>query len=321
MASSTLFRGSETLTSGGLERAPRRIGRSSLLWLDVGRDAGELRRAAVILELEERTIRAIGEAGSEVAALHDLGTYTHVTAVAPADGARDAELARIDCVVGERWVLTAHERPVAVLDEFRERAEGTGATGELDGPAFLAALLEWVLGEYERAFAAIEENLDELDVRTLAEAPDDPERELKRLVELRRDIGSLRRALAGHREPFLALTHPELERISTPDSARRFAGLVNRLDATLQAGRDARSAVAASFDVLMARTEHRTNEILKVLTLASVLFLPGSLAAALLGMNFRVGLFDHAAGFWIVVAAVVLGITATTMLARRRGWV
>lgn len=321
MASSTLFRGSDTLTSGGLERVSRRIGRSSLLWLDVGRDPAELRQAAAILELEERTVRTIGEAGLEAAALRDVGAYTHVTAVAPADGARGAELVRVDCIVGERWVLTAHEHPVAVLDEFRERVEGTGATGELDGPAFLAALLEWVLGEYERAFGAIEEHLDELDVRTLAGAPDDPERELKRLVELRQGIGSLRRALAGHREPFLALTHPELERLATPDSARRFAGLVNRLDATLQAGRDARSAVAASFDVLMARTEHRTNEILKVLTLASVLFLPGSLAAGLLGMNFRVGLFDHAVGFWIVVAAVVLGIAATTMVARRRRWI
>lgn len=321
MASSTLFRGSDTLTSSGLERVPRRIGRSSLLWLDVGRDEEELRRAAAILDLEERTIRAIGEGGSEAAMLRDLDAYTHVTAVAPADGARGAELARVDCVVGERWVLTAHERPIAVLDEFRERAEGTGTTGGLDGPAFLAALLEWVLGEYERAFGAIEQSLDELDVRTLAGAPTDPERELERLVGLRRDLGSLRRALAGHREPFLALTHPELERLTTPDSAHRFTGLVNRLDATLQAGRDARSAVAASFDVLMARTEHRTNEILKVLTLASVIFLPGSLAAGLLGMNFRVGLFHHAAGFWIVVAAVALGITATAALARRRGWV
>jgi len=44
--------------------------------------------------------------------------------------------------------------PLGVLDEFRERTQGSGPMGRLDGPAFLATLIEWVLGEYARAFAA-----------------------------------------------------------------------------------------------------------------------------------------------------------------------
>ena len=58
----------------------------------------------------------------------------------------------------------------------------------------------------------------------------------------------------------------------------------------------------SSFDVLIARTGHRTNEIVKVLTLASVIVLPGALLAGVMGMNFKVGLFEHPEFFWVVLA-------------------
>jgi magnesium transporter len=253
--------------------------------------------------------------------LVDGDGWTLVSACVPVPDSERTELRRVDCVVGERWVLTVHDGSVAALDEFRERAMGSGATGRLDGPSFLATLLEWGLGEYARAFEDVEAKLEELDVRALEGDLADPEQELRRLVGLRRDVGELRRHLAGHREPLVALTHPELDALSSEQSARRFRALVDRLDVTLQAARDAREAIVGSFDVLMARTEHRTNEILKILTLASVLFLPGSLIAAILGMNFKVPLFEHTGLFWVVVALVAGIIVVTTGLARLRRWV
>ena len=119
----------------------------------------------------------------------------------------------------------------------------------------------------------------------------------------------------------MALTHPELDALASEESARRFRALVDRFDVTLDAARDARTSVVASFDVLMARTEHRTNEILKVLTLASVVFLPGSLLAGILGMNFKVGLFDEPMLFWVVVAVIVAIAPVTFGLAKQRNWI
>ena len=61
-------------------------------------------------------------------------------------------------------MVTAHNRPIPVLDEFAARVSGSGDTGSLDGPSFLAALLEWVLGAYTAAFERIEQRLEEFDV-------------------------------------------------------------------------------------------------------------------------------------------------------------
>ena len=77
--------------------------------------------------------------------------------------------------------------------------------------------------------------------------------------------------------------------------------MLSRFESTVQEARDAREAIVGSFDVLIARGGHRTNEIMKVLTLASVILLPGALIAGVMGMNFKVGLFDDSSLFWVVL--------------------
>jgi len=141
------------------------------------------------------------------------------------------------------------------------------------------------------------------------------------LVEMRREVGRLRRALVSHREVVLALTRPELEAIASSDSAERFTSLRDRLEEGVQASRDARESIVGSFDVLLASTGQRTNEIMKVLTLASVLLLPGALIAGNMGMNFEVEIFESAAYFWVVLVIIATVAVATLAVARAREWI
>ena len=89
----------------------------------------------------------------------------------------------------------------------------------------------------------------------------------------------------------------------------------------MQEARDAREAIVGSFDVLIARGGQRTNEIMKVLTLASVILLPGALIAGVMGMNFKVGLFDDPNLFWVVLAVIVLIAPVTIGLAKLWRWI
>ena len=162
----------------------------------------------------------------------------------------------------------------------------------LDGLGFLANLLEWALSSYLDAFEALEHDLEEIDAKAMSGEASVSDEVLAGLVEMRREVGRLRRALVSHREVVLALTRPELEAIASSDSAERFTSLRDRLEEAVQASRDARESIVGSFDVLLASTGQRTNEIMKVLTLASVLLLPGALIAGVMGMNFEVGIFE-----------------------------
>ena len=145
--------------------------------------------------------------------------------------------------------------------------------------------------------------------------------DIEQLVQMRRQVGALRRALAAHRTALVALTHPELEALGDNASSERFRSLFSRFEATLQEARDAREAIVGSFDVLIARGGHHTNQIMKVLTLTSVILLPGALLAGVMGMNFKVGLFEDDWIFWIVVAAIIAIAPITVAIAKLRRWI
>jgi magnesium transporter len=300
-----------------------RLGRSSILWIDLAErpDEDEIGELSASLGLTTASERRLAERTADEPQASDFGSYLHVSAFAPAHDGHDSELVCVECLVSDRWVVTVHNRPVSVIDEFRASSTDGGETGRLDGLEFLASLLEWVLNGYLRAFEDFERELEEFDTRAMEGNHGDTDQELRRLVGLRRSVGSLRRAVVSHREVFLALTSPELELVAGSDSVERFRYLRSRLEDVVQTARDTRESLTGSFDILVARTEHRTNEIVKVLTLVTVLLLPAGVIAGILGMNFKLGLFEND---WYFAAALALmtGVAGITLLAARlRSWI
>jgi magnesium transporter len=304
-----------------LPKQPDRLNGSKLLWVDVDRGSGEnAEEITNVFELDDGTCKRLASSSGR-AHFHDFGRYMHMTTYSPSEEEEDEEdLIALECVVGKNWVITAHDRPIPVLQEFSERVSGSGDTGVLDGPAFLATLLEWVLGAYSQAFERVEERLEEFDVHAMR-GEGKPEDAIERLVAARREVGVLRRALAAHRSALTALTHPELEALGNDASGERFESLLRRFEATVQEARDARESAVGSFDVLIARTGHRTNDIMKVLTLTSVILLPGALLAGLMGMNFKVGLFEVTWPFYAVIALVAAIAIVTLTIAKARDWI
>ena len=318
MTQAILFDGDQVERLANLADRPRRLRGSMLVWVDVGREPGETRVVAEAFGIDEQTRELLARSGKE-AHFQDHRAYIHLSTFAPSEDA-DGELIALECVVARNWVVTAHDEPIRVLDEFSERASGSGNTGSLDGPTFLAALLEWVLGSYSEAFERIEERLEKFDVEAMR-GNGDADKDIERLIQMRLQVGNLRRALAAHRPALMTLRHPELEALGSQASSERYESLLARFEATMQEARDAREAIVGSFDVLIARGGHRTNEIMKVLTLASVILLPGALLAGVMGMNFEVGLFDTAAVFWVIVAVIIAVAPLTLGVAKLRDWI
>ena len=174
-----------------------------------------------------------------------------------------------------------------------ERAQGGGQIGALDAPSFVATIIDWIVASYLRALDAVESELEELDARVMTNTPNEAADDLTRLVELRRTIGTLRRALSPHREVVVSLSHPELDALSSEKSAQRFADLERRVTQALDTAREAKESTFGSFDLLVTRIGQRTNDIMKVLTLVTVILLPATVLGGIMGMNFKVGLFDR----------------------------
>lgn len=297
-----------------------RLADDALLWIAL-RDPTEEELATVqeVFELSDEQARRLSEQPRR-ASLLDSGEHMHLTLYVASGEGGDPVLRPLECVLGPNWVVTAHEAEIEVLEEFRERAEGGGQVGALDSPSFVAAIVDWVVTSYVRAFEQIERELEALDAKVMTDIPSDVSKELARLVELRRSIGTLRSSLFPHREVVVALAHPELDLLSTEASAARFAALETRVAQAVDAAREAKESTRGSFDLLVARIGQRTNDIMKLLTLATVILLPATVLAGIMGMNFQLGLFDLRWMFWIVIGAMLAIAVLVLSIARTRDW-
>jgi len=293
----------------------------AMLWVAL-RDPTEEEAGVVqeALELSEKQTRRLLEQPGQ-ASLADAGEHMHVTLYVASSEDGKPVLHPVECVLGRNWVVTSHEAEIEVLEEFRERAEGGGQVGALDSPSFVAAAVEWVVTSYFRAFEEIEGELEELDAKVMSDVPKSVTDDLARLVELRRSIGTLRRALFPHREVIVALAHPELDLLSTETSAERFDAIDRRVAQAMDAAREAKESTRGSFDLLVARLGQRTNDIMKVFTLVTVILLPATVLAGVMGMNFRVGLFDLAWMFWAVIGAMIGIAVLVLSVARTQRWI
>ena len=292
-----------------------------LLWIDLTGDvpASDAAQLAPLLDLRPATMRALARLDTTpFVAIHR--NYLHLRLAADPSDNDDQASAWLDVVAGDNVVITHHDRPIEFLDDVDTRIERDATAGSLSAAAFFTVLVDGAIASYHHAVDAIEEDVDRLDAAALQGRA--AEGSLRELVRCRRRIAHLRRLLADHRSVFTALGSPELKSvIEEPDEAALVAGLTARFDGALSAVEESREALLGSFDVYMSQTAQRTNEVMKVLTLATVLLLPGTLIAGLLGMNVIVPLDkDDPMSFWLVVGAIALLAVAIVVVARARRW-
>jgi Mg2+ and Co2+ transporter CorA len=302
------------------EALDKRLGDRQLLWIDVEghADPDTARAIAERLDLQPMTRGLLARAprGAHIA-LH--GDYLHVCIATQADHDPSEKPHWLDVVAKGDVVLTRHDDALPMLRDLDERIQADATIGELDAAAFAATTVDAAVTGYFKAVDAIEEAVDHLDAIALAGDPDHDV--LADLVDVRRRISRLRRVLSGQREVFAAFATPDF-RAAVGDDAEAFGSIASRFDAAMQSVENSRDLLLGSFEVFMTRTAQRTNDTMKVLALATVLLLPGSLIAGLLGMNVIVPLDKDSPGsFWLVLVSIAVLAGVVLLVARLRRWI
>ncbi len=312
-------RDDETLTFDvALEREPST---RQLLWIDIlgPLETEEAARLGSRFGLDDATQRSFVEPIDEPH-LEIHGAYLHVTVAAEPDARRPRDATWLTVIAATNAVISHHQRPITFLGDFDARVRADTSTGLIDSATFLAALLDGTVTTYFHTVDAIEDDVDRLDSRSLRDSGS--RSLLDDLVVVRRRVSELRRLLARHRSLYAALaatgTRGAVEDSPGTDA---LVAVAARFSSAIAAVESSRDVVLGSFDVYMTRTAQRTNDVMKALTLVTVLLLPGSLIAGLLGMNVSVPLpQDDPRSFWLVVGGVLGLALLIVLVARRRGW-
>lgn len=299
------------------------VGERQLLWIDLdNRSHDELEAAAGAVGIDARLLERLAKDPPR-ADLTQYADHLHLVLQAmeppkgPERSGRSPVRRALDVVAGHDWVVTVHDGPSDALVHLDAVTEGETRFGAMDAAGLMAAIADEVMAGYFSLVEAIEREIDELDERALRSRPRNDI--LANIVELRRRIGLIRRTLAPHRIAFAALARPEME--LHEELGRPWPGLTDRLDRAVEAVENLRELLLGTFDIHMGRAAQDANEVMKVLTLLSAVLLPSVVLAGVMGMNFKLPLFDDADNFWVVVATMAIFAIVIVVAARWRRWI
>ena len=233
------------------------------------------------------------------------------------------EWEQVSLFLGPGWVLTFQETHGDCLDPLRERLrKGRRQVREAGGDYLACMVVDTIVDAY---FPVLEHHGDELE-RLETAILRSPTREiLHGVYRIRRDLVAFRRAAWPLRDSLNQLLRDEDAPIS--DHARPYLrDTTDHIVQIVDVNETYRELASSLVDVYLSTLGHRTNEIMRVLTVVSTIFIPLTFLAGVYGMNFdtthplnlpELGWPYGYVAFWLVTLAV--GCTLLVIF-RRLGW-
>lgn len=302
------------------EALKARVSSRQLMWIDVEGELepGNLRAMVERFDFDEQTERVLAEPSSKPhIQLH--GKHFHLCLAAEPDPERPEDLRWLDIVAGPNVVVTLHPEPLRFVDTVDERIAADASIGELDSAEFVASVLETVVTSYHAAVDRLEDELDVIDAKALSRH--EATELLDVLVTIRQRVGRLRRLFAAHRAIFSVIGGSDFAHGISSADPQVFTPVSGHFEGVLVSIESTRDVVRGSFEILMTRTAQRTNDVMRLLTVATVMAVPATVTAGFLGMNVIVPVRDDdPISFWLIFGVVVVFEIVVVVIARWRGW-
>jgi magnesium transporter len=224
----------------------------------------------------------------------------------------------LDVFLGSRYLVTHHaddSRSVAAVIETVLKAGLPLRRGPV---AVLHALLDRQVEGLEGVIDDVEERIEGLEDAVFGRAANTS---IATLLSVKRSILQLRRWMSKQRDVVLRLGRQEFPEIPARDALlfRDDYDHLVRINDLLENFREMLTSVQ---DAHLAVTSNRLNEVMKFLTVGTVLFGPATLIAGIYGMNFQH--MPEISWYWGYPLAIglMVGVEGAILLYfRRRGWI
>jgi magnesium transporter len=188
---------------------------------------------------------------------------------------------------------------------------------KLDSAFLLSILIDELLAHFEVLTEELEDEVEAMEERALTDSSDAL---LEDLLQLKRFAFALYRLAGQHRATLEAFLRPDFPLVGGDLIEPYFRDLDERLGRLLDALGAAKESVNGSFDLYVSQVAHRTNDIMKVLTIVSVTLLPASVILGFFGTSFESPQINTTGGFIVMIALIALTTAGSLILFARRGW-
>ncbi len=292
----------------------------NFIWLDLSSySENKLREIAHILALHPLAVRATLASWQRPRYSNFRNQFFVTTTIAHLNPQLHRVFAgELDLFVGRNYLVSAHKIPLPFTKKIMERARQSPELVELDSAFMLYIILDELLEYYEELSDHIEDENEKMEQRALNDTSDSF---LTDLVKHKSYIFALSRLADQHRKVFAALLRPDSPLATNEEVQVYFQDLADHFERLLDTLLPAKEAVIGAFDIYVSHVSHRTNQVIKTLTIVSTIILPASVIISLFGTSIT-GLSQYGPLDFLLMLALIVITTATILLVfRRRGWI
>jgi magnesium transporter len=224
----------------------------------------------------------------------------------------------IDFFLGRNFLVTVHDGNSRSIQEIRDYCP-RNHTILGDGPvALFHRIVDRLVDRYLPEVEEFEDWMDEIEEAVFGAPTPDLVRDI---LDLKRQVSALRRIAIPQRDVIGRLARREFTDIST-EMAYRFRDVYDHIVRLNDQAMMLQDRITGVLEAHLSNVSNRLNQIMKVLTVVSTIFMPLTLLSGIWGMNVPLPHFPggEALQFWWVVG-VMVGLTAAMLtLFRAKRW-
>jgi len=210
----------------------------------------------------------------------------------------------VDFFLSERYLVTVHDgfsRSIARLLDVCPKNDFILGEGT---DALLHRIVDSMVDNYSPEVDELEQKIDKIEHRVF----DRPtSQDIKVILRLKRDVASLRRVVTPQRDVVGRLARREFPIISE-QVGYRFRDVYDHLVRLSEESNLFHDRLTGLLDAQLSFTSNRLNEVMKVLTILSTVFMPMTVLSGMWGMNVKIPTLPggEAAQFYWVCALMAL---------------
>lgn len=236
---------------------------------------------------------------------------------------RTLEQQELDLFLGKNYLVTLHEVPIRPLDALWDQCRQAGERRFKSGPDHLMyQLIDKIVAEYLVVVDGLDDEVDELEHEVFRTAEPTI---VTRIFQLRRTLLKLRRIMSYLRETLNRLARDDFPVIDAQERIY-FRDVYDHTVRLYEIAEGLRDMAVGAMDSYMMVTSNRLNEVMRTLTVVTVLFAPLTFLTGFFGMNFFGGSYEVPTTWpaWLLFVLCLVGLltmpVAMFYWIDRKGW-
>jgi magnesium transporter len=223
----------------------------------------------------------------------------------------------VDFFLGRNYLVTVHDGDSLSINSIHDvctRHEYILKEGPV---ALMHRIVDQMVDNYRPVFEEIEARVGHLEEEAFA----GHERLSRRVMKLKRDVSSMRRVLVPQRDAIGRLARREFPAISD-EMTYRFRDVYDHVVRLTEEAVLFQDRITGIFEVNLSSVSNRLNQVMKLLTVMSTIFLPLTVLTGMWGMNITIPHFPGGPDvqFWWISGLMIAICVAMLVFFRRNKW-